>query len=69
LTTIPQRPRLHLALGRRCGAVRRLYSTQVIEMAYVPICATAPSEMIALNAADEPMLINDKIMVLRRAQH
>lgn len=59
----PQRPRLQRALGRRSGLVRRRYKTQPMDMQYVSIRETTLSEMMALKATSEPILIKESAMV------
>src|SRR2546423_1241160 len=61
LTGTPSRPSDQRAPGS--VLVRRRYSTHEMEMQYEAISATIWSEMTALKAAEEPMLMSDRRMV------
>jgi hypothetical protein len=61
LTGTPSRPSDQRARGS--VSVRRRYSTHEMEMQYEAISATIWSEMMALKAVEEPMLMSDSRMV------
>lgn len=65
LIAAPHRPKLQRAAGS--GSFRqRLIRTQVIETMYEDRRAAVPREAIALKAVDEPMLIKERRIVIRK---
>lgn len=65
LTASPLRPKLQRHEGSSWPRAR-LRATQPIDMVYVAMRATVDSEIMALNATVEPMLIKDKTVEKRQ---